>query len=472
MGKRFLGFMLLLAMSYTAIPQLAWADYDEIFANDARYQQLRAQFDEVIIYYNNCTTPVMVRKGDKMGIVDGENRVVVPVEYDAINSYGDELFVLHSGDMQGVADAAGRMLTPVKYRDVLVFDSEGRHYALLGEGEEPDLEHGEFYDYQMSMIDATGKVIIPAGYPYLYPMNQGQYDDADSPTLVIVIDRSTSKMGVFDLEGNLVLPIDYDAIFSSYPHDHIFVEQQGIYGVFNGRGEARMPMEFTDITYDHGGCMYAAARLVDGRQKYAFYDMDDKPITGEIFTEVMGTEPSEDVCYSAKLNGQQMFIGDYHEGLASFVPIDGDEDIDEDAPVAYGYLDTKGRVAIEPQYAVAGEFSCGRAMVVPDGDSMMYGYIDKQGKMVIPAEYGPSNGGAEGQFAPCGLAMVNQEATVMFIDVNGKSILMADYGDNFGIVEIGGVTYIAKGNKYDGYGLYDTKGKFVRKADISEIEWE
>lgn len=464
MNRLFLFLTLLMAL-----PQMAWADYDEIFAGNARYQQLRAQYDEVVIYYNNCTTPVMVRKDGRTGVVDGDNRVIIPVQYDAIISYDDALFVMTSGDKQGVADAAGRVLAPVEYRDVQVIQSEGRYYVLLAQGQEPDLEHGEFFDSEMSMIDAAGQVIIPPVHPCLFATGQGQFDDPDSPAIIIAMDRETASLGVYDLKGNMVLPLGYNGIFDAFPSDHIFVEQQGIYGVFNGRGEARLPMEFTDIAYDYGGCMYAAARFVNGKQMYAFYDMDDKPITGEIFTEVAGTEPNEGFCYSAKLNGQPMFIGDYHEGLATFVPVD-DEDSDEEAQAAYGYLDTSGRVAVKPQYAFAGDFSCGRAMVVPDGDTMMYGYINPKGEMVIPAEFGPGSG-ADGQFEPCGLAMVNQGSTVMFIDVNGKPVIAANYGDNFGTIEIDGVTYIARGNKYDDYELFDLKGKFVRKASASEIDW-
>lgn len=63
----------------------------------------------------------------------------------------------------------------------------------------------------------------------------------------------------------------------------------------------------------------------------------------------------------------------FSDGLAA-VRIDG----------RFGYIDTTGRVVIEPQYEAAGPFTGGFAEVRVDGRS---GAIDRTGRMVVPAQF-------------------------------------------------------------------------------------
>ncbi|MFX7849769.1 WG repeat-containing protein, partial [Acinetobacter baumannii] len=50
-----------------------------------------------------------------------------------------------------------------------------------------------------------------------------------------------------------------------------------------------------------------------------------------------------------------------------------------------GYIDTKGKLAISPQFASVGDFHDGLAVAQPIGGSTV-GYIDHTGKLVIPAK--------------------------------------------------------------------------------------
>ena len=54
----------------------------------------------------------------------------------------------------------------------------------------------------------------------------------------------------------------------------------------------------------------------------------------------------------------------------------------------YGYIDDKGQVLIEPQFADASEFRNGFAVVaVRDGESMKYGYITRSGSYLIKPQF-------------------------------------------------------------------------------------
>ena len=71
--------------------------------------------------------------------------------------------------------------------------------------------------------------------------------------------------------------------------------------------------------------------------------------------------------------GDILDFNDFSEGLAAVSKND-----------KYGFIDTKGKVVIEPKYEWASSFSDGLAIVSVEG---LYGAIDKQGKTVIPFEY-------------------------------------------------------------------------------------
>lgn len=71
--------------------------------------------------------------------------------------------------------------------------------------------------------------------------------------------------------------------------------------------------------------------------------------------------------------GESLEFNDFSEGLAAVSKND-----------KYGFIDTKGKVVIEPKYEWASSFSDGLAIVSVEG---LYGAIDKQGKTVIPFEY-------------------------------------------------------------------------------------
>ncbi len=72
------------------------------------------------------------------------------------------------------------------------------------------------------------------------------------------------------------------------------------------------------------------------------------------------------------------------EGLAWF-KLDG----------KFGFIDRNGKVAIAPQFDVAGSFSNGLAAVIVAGK---VGYIDKKGKFAIAPIFNETSGGPYSDF--------------------------------------------------------------------------
>jgi hypothetical protein len=93
---------------------------------------------------------------------------------------------------------------------------------------------------------------------------------------------------------------------------------------------------------------------------------------------------------------------DFHEGLAS-VSVKGN----------YGYIDEKGNFIIKPAYKCSYMFSEGLAAVQDKNGK--WGYINKSGKVIIKPVYDEANNFSEG------LAYVKAGGTQKFIDKNGNT---------------------------------------------------
>lgn len=114
-----------------------------------------------------------------------------------------------------------------------------------------------------------------------------------------------------------------------------------------------------------------------------------------------------------------------------------------------GFIDNRGRVAIEPQFDSADDFSKGLAAVKVNH---RYGFIDKTGRMVIEPQWQDAGSFLEGLAR---VGMVGMEDKSGFIDKTGQVVIKPQFDDAYefhdGIAHVtvnGAVGYIDKAGKY------------------------
>ena len=166
--------------------------------------------------------------GDVFGMIDTTGKEVIPPVYGEIQDFGNGYFKVKKSEREylfGLIDSSGKIVTPLRYAGFLPFSNGFAAVSLkdtlnkisIGyinmQGElmiKPQYEEGESFFHGISvvkkngkygMIDTTGKEIIPPIFNRLMP------DDY----FVLAIDYNYIR-GMFDLKGNVFLPVEYEEI--------------------------------------------------------------------------------------------------------------------------------------------------------------------------------------------------------------------------------------------------------------------
>ena len=114
----------------------------------------------------------------------------------------------------------------------------------------------------------------------------------------------------------------------------------------------------------------------------------------------------------------------------------------------WGYIDTTGKWAIDPQFEWADQFADGLAAVRVAG---RMGYIDRRGKFVVNPQYDLAH-----EFSD-GYGTVMNSGRFGIIDAKGRVVFEARFADSLGLFGDGLVAVKTD----DGWGFIDTTGKMV-----------
>lgn len=363
-------------------------------------------------------------KNEKYGFIDKMGNVIVPAKYDQVADFKEErAWVANRGEEGdeywcGYIDLDGKEVVPIKYRAAL---GEGGFRAinfskgLAAVDRRTDNDDSPIYGY----IDKMGNEVIPAKFRDVEDFRNGiasVHFDFDDPAVYIdktgkvltakelkshheiVTFLQGDKMGLKHLDGNVVVPGEYD-IIQNYSEGMAAVCKGNRWGYVDSYGNNIIPCLYhSRLFYDNG--------VMDGWGEYG--------------------APDE--------------ANDFHEGLVMIMK-NGKA----------GFLDKQGKVAIPFLYERAKDFAEGFAAVKKAGK---WGFINKEGKNVIPCQYDKVASFREG------LVAVVKNGKSGYINTKGKEIVpfiydkpedwepLYDFHEGLAVVKKNGV-----------YGYVDKEGK-------------
>ncbi|TVP66921.1 MAG: serine/threonine protein kinase [Nodularia sp. (in: Bacteria)] len=134
----------------------------------------------------------------------------------------------------------------------------------------------------------------------------------------------------------------------------------------------------------------------------------------------------------------------------------------------YGYIDLTGRIIIQPQFDLAGEFSEGLAAVNFGAQKSLFslkkggkwGYIDMSGQLVIPPQFDAAEKFSEG------LTLVQTGEKFDYINKSGQIIIQSEFDEAWGFKE--GLALVQMGDKL---GYIGKSGQIVIQPQFDEAEY-
>lgn len=268
-------------------------------------KQLKSDYDRLEFFGRSSS--LIAKKGKKFGIIDENESVIVPIEYDEIalqkirnHKLGSYIYLglIQKDNHYGLLDSTGHLSTPVHFEQRPRFSNHyGTSVSINGKfggvspfGEElvPFKYDQPVYlseevaivqdDNRFGVYKLGASLIVPIEFEEIIKyredsifvvkknLKKGVYNDRGRVVLPIIYDdillRNTfsmqpylivsqdKKVGLFTTEGSPVLPIEYDHIDLYHPNGFI-VEKGGLHGLLGEKGEWLTPLKYIDYKFEN-----------------------------------------------------------------------------------------------------------------------------------------------------------------------------------------------------------------------------
>lgn len=219
-----------------------------------------------------CNGLAQMEKNDLKGLFDEQMRIVIPPEFTKIEYFRSGLFLVYRGEACGVYRYDGRIIIPVKekrkienldagrllacddYSANSIFDMDGNLIysdAKLPEGER--LIPGSFYSGLSKLgderegcafVDVNGKTIRFDKYSFV-----SQFKDGSA-----VAETSGGKYGLIDATGKVLLPAEYTDIDGPRDSGYVFIEKDEKIGCAErATGKVILGAEYSRVVPDKQG---------------------------------------------------------------------------------------------------------------------------------------------------------------------------------------------------------------------------
>lgn len=331
------------------------------------------------------------------GLIDSTGREIIPCIYHGVDHPSSGRILVAKEGFFGYADLQGNIVIPIQFRDAspfiqnraavgIIVDSFFLFYTFidtLGHQLFPPVYQNarpfidgfatvRLYD-RWGIIDTLGNEVIPNVYEAITLPDHGTLFAGDSLNLALFNLNSQSpslpltkpvyypvthvadgrigvsrngKEGFLDLQGNEVIPCEYDEI-GLFRQGRAFVRKGDLCGIIDTLGHIILPLEYHDRTPKGMKYVYYdSLALVEQNGRLGFVDLDGRFVVPLVLEEAY----------------------QFSEGLAG-VRKDGH----------WGYVDTHGDLYLPLIFDIVAPFQWGRADVYFQGKPYT---IDRQGRCV------------------------------------------------------------------------------------------
>lgn len=166
----------------------------------------------------------------KVGIVDENDLLLVPCQFDQVYDLDEDNYVKVLNDLKiGLYHIERGLILPAEYDQIWPFEN-GLAKVLKNR--------------RMGIINLQGATIIPCEYNHIWPEKEG-----------IIKVLQDGKSGLLDTQGNILLPVEYQQIWP-FENSRAKVLKNGKMGLIDDNGREVVPPIYDQIgTFNNGLAM-------------------------------------------------------------------------------------------------------------------------------------------------------------------------------------------------------------------------
>ncbi|HMR18900.1 MAG TPA: WG repeat-containing protein [Sphingobacterium sp.] len=426
-----------------------------------------ADFDYIAPFRDEVA---LVRKGNKFGMVDKNDSVIIAVRYDFVQYFRDGIVLVGENYKYGAIRIGGKQLLPIRYDDLtflstqLAYGQRGGTFDVYQFGDGTSAAHQEdlipVYDQgKWGYINGEGKVVIPFVYDdahrfhcekalvyrdgrYMFINAQNQIKETLPYSNVRLLNNGFfvyRKVKGYGWMASCGGRVDFEGykVINGFHNPYILVSQNGKYGYLNNKKEVLLPLVYDDAEDFHNGLAYVRK---DGER--IFIDtLGNTVFSGEkydrmlSFSEGLAWGFRDRRYFALDTSGQEIFSVDYDK-VEPF--LEGVSIVEKDNK--YGIIDKSGNIIVPLLYD---DLSFEGDNIKAERDDY-YGVINTEGRIVAPIVYDYIY---ERSF---GRIIVNKNDKFGLLDRTGKELLPVKYDDidelwnGLLVLKLGDKSYIAK----------------------------
>lgn len=336
-----------------------------IAAMEVRGLPWREKYKSVHVSFLPSIYIVQSIKTSKYGLVDRENKVIVPLKYEDLGKFqcpSNIAFAKMNGKW-GAITIKDEIAIPFEYDNFKVSYADRNPFCVQKND-------------KWGRVDEKGKVVTPF-----------EYDDVMLTGYTTSFLKKDNKWGMMNRDNQFIIPVIYDSItlLSKYWQSTIYclVTKEGKKGVVDDNHKVIIPFDIYD---NISGPSYDTF-MVTLHNKKGFFDHEGNVITPAIYEEAKDFDRA---LAQVKRNGKWGCI-DKEGKEVTPCQYDAMRTCDDLIAVRlkdyWGFLNLQGKLIVPCQYEQIDRFNRDAIGVKRNGK---WGMINKQGKLVVPHKYDES----------------------------------------------------------------------------------
>lgn len=322
-----------------------------------------AEKAEVFINYPYDYKLYIASQAGKYGLVDSDDNVIIPFDYDDMTEMGELLIVQNKGKY-GVLDSEGQMLTPLIYDGIYDFENyDTVEWLVLAK------------DNREAIMSPQGEMLMPLSNFRVAVDRQMEFDDR--PLIPI---KRNGKFGLLNQQMTAIaIEPEFEKIAPLYGHTNVLVQKDGKRQLRSMAGEHIYKPSSTYNIVSMIQVMGANGLIIEDAGKQGVIDLDGKALIPLDYDTLQQVESIKDM---------DSFEGRDEDYITRYI---------FEKKGLFGLLDENGETILAPTYSHMRPLAREPYFVIalpnqvssdnPNKHTAKYGLIDNNGKLVIAAKY-------------------------------------------------------------------------------------